>query len=191
MVWIVIGFVALAVGYRLYYCTYSQKEDNIIEEEMDSVVTSNTETNMEEGIKTKELALGVLKDIGANITEVEKDRIHFEYQGIRFFMDADDDCCFVIIIWPWCHSFSKFDIDEFTRVRRVVNEVNMIDINSVVYSISDSDEVALHIKKHLLLMPQIPKLEDYLRQILRSFFRSSRTLDMEIEKSRLHESFVL
>ena len=102
-------------------------------------------------------------------------------------MEAVNDCLFVNLIWPWCHSFSKFDIDEFARVRQVVNEVNLRESVSVVYTITDSDDVALHIKKHFLLVPQIPEVEEYLKLILKSFFLVARTLNLEIEKYRMQE----
>ena len=63
----------------------------------------------------------------------------------------------------------------------------MRDTLSVVYTISDSDDVALHIKKHFLLVPQIPEVEEYLKHILNSFFKTARTLDLEIEKCRMQE----
>ena len=102
-------------------------------------------------------------------------------------METANDCMFVNLIWPWCHSFSKFDIDEFARVRQVVNDINMRGLVSVFYSITDSDDVAIHIKKNFLFVPQIPNLEEYLRLMLDSFFRTARTLDLEIEKCRLQE----
>ncbi len=46
---------------------------------------------------------------------------------------------------------------------------------------------AVHIKKHFLFVQQIPDLEQYLKLILDSFFRTVRTLDIEIEKCRLQE----
>jgi chloramphenicol O-acetyltransferase len=94
---------------------------------------------------------------------------------------------FVNLIWPWCHCFSKFDIDEFARVRQVVNEINMYDSLTVFYTITDSDDVALHIKKNFLLVPQIPEVEEFLRMILNGFFGTARSLDLEIEKSRMQE----
>jgi hypothetical protein len=90
-------------------------------------------------------------------------------------------------IWPWCHSFSKFDIDEFARVRQVVNEINLQDTVSVVYTISDSDDVAIHIRKNFLFISQIPQIEEYLKLILNGFFRTAHTLELEIEKCRLQE----
>ena len=58
---------------------------------------------------------------------------------------------------------------------------------SVVYTITVSDDVALHIKKHFLLVPQIPEVEEYLKLILKSFFLVARTLNLEIEKYRMQE----
>lgn len=136
---------------------------------------------------TKDLAYSLLREIGANPQETEEGRIKFEYQGVVFLMEAINECKFVNLIWPWCHSFSKFDIDEFARVRQVVNDINMRGTSSVFYGITDSDDVAVHIKKHFLFVQQIPDLESYLKITLDSFFRTARTLDIEVEKCRLQE----
>ena len=150
----------------------------------------NNEVNvsyMEEPISTRQLALKTIENIGSEPKYDETGRIQFEYQGVVFVMEADNECLFVNLIWPWCHSFSKFDIDEFARVRQVVNEINLRESVSVVYTISDSDDVALHIKKHFLLVPEIQEVEGYLKLILNSFFRISRMLELEIEKCRMQE----
>ena len=186
--WTVIIFLVLVVGNSIYHYFRNKNENDSIEEETDSTDSSNSETNMEKEIKTRELAISVLKDIGADLTDIGKERIQFEYQGITFLMDANDDCYFVNIIWPWCHTFNKFDIDEFSRVQRVVNEINSYDSITVFYGISDSDDVLLHMRKNLIFVPQIPQINEYLRSILRSFFQTARTLDFEIEKSRLQEN---
>ena len=145
------------------------------------------ETTMEETISTRQLALRTIENIGSTSQYTEEGRIQFEYQGVIFLMEAVNDCMFVNLIWPWCHSFSKFDIDEFARVRQVVNDINARGTASVFYGITDSDDVAVHIKKHFLLVPQISDLEGYMKLMLDSFFRTARTLDLEIEKCRLQE----
>lgn len=142
---------------------------------------------MEEKISTGQLALDAIERIGSEPKYTEEGRIQFEYQGVIFLMETANDCMFVNLIWPWCHSFSKFDIDEFARVRQVVNDINARGTASVFYGITDSDDVAIHIKKHFLLVPQIPDLEEYLKIMLGCFFRTARTLDVEIEKYRLQE----
>ena len=188
MIWHILGILAFVVIYNIY--RYYHEEDSY---EYSPVVTDTsdnnqiTETNMEETISTRQLALKTIEDIGSTPQYTEEGRIQFEYQGVIFLMEAVNDCMFVNLIWPWCHSFSKFDIDELSRVRQVINDINMRGTASVFYSITDSDDVAVHIKKHFLLVSQIPNLEDYLKLMLDSFFRTARTLDVEIEKFRLQE----
>jgi len=188
MEWHIIGILAFVVIYNLY--RYYHEDDSY---EYSPVVTDTsdnhqiTETNMEETISTRQLALKTIENIGSTPQYTEEGRIQFEYQGVIFLMEAANDCMFVNLIWPWCHSFSKFDIDELSRVRQVINDINMRGTASVFYSITDSDDVAVHIKKHFLLVSQIPGIEDYLKLMLDSFFRTARTLDVEIEKFRLQE----
>ena len=188
MEWHIIGILAFVVIYNVW--RYYHEDDSY---EYSPVVTETSENNqvvetaMEETISTRQLALNTIEHIGSESKYTEEGRIQFEYQGVIFLMEAVNDCAFVNLIWPWCHSFSKFDIDEFARVRQVVNDINARGTASVFYGITDSDDVAIHIKKHFLLVPQIPNLEDYLKLMLDSFFRTARTLDLEIEKCRMQE----
>ncbi|MBO5629383.1 MAG: hypothetical protein J5965_09960 [Aeriscardovia sp.] len=188
MEWHIIGILAFVVIYNIY--RYYHEDDSY---EYCPVTTSSSdsnqviETNMEETINTRQLAFSTIEHIGSEPKYTEEGRIQFEYQGVIFLMEAANDCMFVNLIWPWCHSFSKFDIDEFARVRQVVNDINARGTVTVFYGITDSDEVAIHIKKNLLFIAQINDLEDYLKAMLESFFRTARTLDVEIEKCRLQE----
>lgn len=188
MIWHILGILAFVVIYNIYRY-YHEDDNNDYGPEEVSISDNNktVKTNMEETISTRQLALKTIENIGSEPKYTEDGRIQFEYQGVIFLMEAANDCMFVNLIWPWCHSFSKFDIDEFARVRQVVNDINLQDTVSVVYTISDSDDVALHIKKHFLLITQIPQLEEYLKMILNSFFRTARTLELEIEKYRMQE----
>ena len=188
MIWHIIGILVFVVLYNLY--RYYHEDDSY---EYSPVVKETSESNqvaetvMEETISTRQLALNTIEHIGSEPKYTEEGRIQFEYQGVIFLMEAVNDCAFVNLIWPWCHSFSKFDIDEFARVRQVVNDINARGTASVFYGITDSDDVAVHIKKHFLLVPQIPDLEGYMKLMLDSFFRTARTLDLEIEKCRMQE----
>ena len=188
MIWHILGILAFVVIYNIY--RYYHEDYGY---DYSPVVTETSENNqiaekaMEETLSTRQLALNTIEHIGSEPKYTEEGRIQFEYQGVIFLMEAVNDCMFVNLIWPWCHSFSKFDIDEFARVQKVINDINGRGTASVFYGITDSDDVAVHIKKHFLLVSQIPSLEDYLKLILDSFFRTARTLDLEIEKFRLQE----
>lgn len=193
----VLHFVGI-IGSLLIYYFYREYRDN---KELEDVVIETSEEKkpnyekiieekgkvMESEYKTKDLVYITLRSIGCVPEEDENGRILFEYQGITFLMDAVDDCLFVNLIWPWCHSFSKFDVDELARVRKVINEINAQGTMSVFYSFSDSDEVAVHIKKHFLFVPQIPDLENYFKLIINAFFRTVRVLELKVEQLRMQE----
>ena len=188
MEWHLLGILAFVVIYNIY--RYYHEDNNYEYCPVDTSTSDNNqviETNMEETISTRQLALKTIENIGSKPEYTEEGRIQFEYQGVIFLMEATNDCAFVNLIWPWCHSFSKFDIDEFARVQRVANNINARGLVSVFYGETDSDDVAVHIRKNFLFVPQIPELDDYLKLILDSFFRTARTLDLEIEKCRMQE----
>lgn len=179
IVWYISMIILLKSSKRLHELAKKLEEDNNQNENVDM---------MESEIHgAKDLAYKLLKEMGCTPQETEEGRIKFEYQGIIFLIEAVNDCAFVNLIWPWCHYFSKFDIDEFARVQRVVNDINARGLVSVFYGETDSDDVAVHIRKNFLFVPQIPELNDYLKLILDNFFRTVRTLDVEIEKCRLQE----
>ena len=188
MIWHIFGILAFVVIYNIY--RYYHEDDGY---DYSPVVTETSENNqiaenvMEETISTRQLALKTIENIGSKPEYTEEGRIQFDYQGITFLIEATNDCAFVNLIWPWCYSFSKFDIDEYARVQKVVNDINARGVVSVFYGETDSDDVAIHIRKNFLFVPQIPELEDYLKLILDSFFRTVRILDVEIEKCRLRE----
>ena len=188
MMWHVIFITAFIVIYNIWRCNHEDENEDY--SPADTNTTDNNqviETVMEERISTRQLALNVIENIGSTPQYTEEGRIQFEYQGVIFLMEAANDCMFVNLIWPWCHKFSKFDIDEFARVRQVVNEINLQGPVSVFYTIADSDDVAVHLKKHFLFVFQIPQIEGYLRLILKNFFETARELNLEIEKCRMHE----
>ena len=188
MEWHIIGILVFVVIYNIY--RYYHEDDNNGYSPVDtksSKIDQAKEKVMEETISTRQLALKAIENLGSEPQYTEEGRIQFEYLGVIFLLETAHDCMFVNLIWPWCHSFSKFDIDEFARVRQVVNDINARGTATVIYGITDSDDVAIHIKKNFLFVPQIPNLEEYLRLMLDIFFRTARTLDLEIEKCRLQE----
>ncbi len=137
---------------------------------------------------TKSLVLQVLKKMGCQTEITEEGRIKYDYQGITFLIEAADDCLFVNLIFPWCYSFSRFDIDEFARVRRVVNNINSHSNCTIFYTTNaETDEIAIHVRKHFIFVPQIQDLEGYLAVTMGSFFNTVRELNLEIEKVRMKE----
>jgi len=156
MEWHIIGILAFVVIYNIW--RYYREDDSYEYSPVVSDTSDNkqvAETNMEETISTRQLALNTIERIGSEPKYTEEGYIQFEYQGVIFLMETANDCDFVNLIWPWCYSFNKFDIDEFARVRQVANDINAYGVVSVFYGVTDSDDVAVHVKKNFLFIQQI------------------------------------
>ncbi len=185
---------ATIVGVFLIYIYFrekwEQKEFSKMEQER---VEQIREGEQGEGLETfkpetKSLAYKLLREIGCQPEETEEGRIRFNYQDATFLMEANDECLFVNLIMPCVHSCSMLDIDEYSRVRRVMNEMNW-STSCQVFCLQneEADEVVAHFKKNFLLAPQIPQLDNYLISIFRNFFITQRDLVFAVEKKRQQE----
>ena len=184
----IFGFLLLAS--IVYYNTYRYYHTNEIETDSSTTATTITsvkENDMEKKTNTRQLVIDTIERIGSVPRYSENSRIQFDYQGFTFLAEATEECRFINLIYPWCLSFSKFDIDEFARVRQVVNDMNTRGSATVFYGITDADEVAVHIKSNILFIPEIPNLEDYLRHVLYDSFWTANTLSKEIAKAKIME----
>lgn len=75
----------------------------------------------------RDLFLETLTKIGCQYEfgEVEDDDlIYFSYQGEHFFADAKNDNWYVQIYDIYWYHVGLYDIDEFARLKKVINESN-------------------------------------------------------------------
>ena len=88
------------------------------------------ETTMEEtkGKKsTRELFMETLTEIGCQYElseDQDDDRIFFDYQGEHFLAGVNNDSFYVHIYDTYWGHVELYDIDEFSRLRKAVNESN-------------------------------------------------------------------
>ena len=185
--------IIVVVSFAMWFNEWieSRQTEKEIEAIMREPMKSNHSTANEQIMgkpATRELVKQVLQRMGCQYEDKRGEPIHFEYQGITFIVEAVNDCLFINLIWPWCYRFSIFDIDEFARVRKVINEINVRGTCTLFYiQYPESDEVAVHIRKNLLFVPQIPQIEGYLQVTLKGFFEVARALDVEKEKVKMQE----
>ena len=150
------------------------------------------EKNMENNNKgTRDLFLETLTKIGCQyeLPEEEGDnRIFFAYQGEHFFVIATNEAKLIQIYdTHWGH-VELYDIDEFARLKKVINGSNMNNNVTTVYTIDEAgSNVDVHCKFCLLFVPQIPDIEDYLRWALNEFFRVHQHVGNELVKLREKE----
>lgn len=140
---------------------------------------------------TRDLFLETLTKIGCQYElggEEDKNRIYFGYQGERFFVDATNEGWYIHIYdTHWGH-VELYDIDEFTRLKKAINTSNLNNSVMTIYTIDEAGgNVDVHCKSTILFIPQIPRLEDYLRLELNEFFRAHQHVGNEMAKLREKE----
>lgn len=139
---------------------------------------------------TRELFLDTLERIGCQYDqgEGEDTRIFFSYQGEHFFADMKDESIYVHI-WDthWVH-VELYDIDEVSRLRKVINSSNLNTGVVTVFTIdNDAKTMDVHTKSTIPFMSAMPNLEDYLRTELNEFFHAHHFVGSEMHRLREQE----
>ncbi len=151
-------------------------------------------TTMEEQKGTRDLLLETLTKIGCQYELAEEegdDRIFFAFQGEHFFADAKNDWRY-IHLWDthWAR-IDLYDVDEFSRLRKAINLSNLNNCVTTIYTIDEEGKnVDVHCKSTVLLIPQIPEIDNYLRIELNEFFRAHQFVGNEMVKLREKEEAV-
>ena len=121
----------------------------------------------------------------------EDDRICFMWQGGHFIADTTDDCPFVVVWYQFWAEYELYDIDTFSRVKRVINDTNINHNINVVYSVNEAGSTFhVHSKKHFLFVPQIPDTIEYLQAVLGQFFTVRRYMEIELDKLKTEEEAI-
>lgn len=139
---------------------------------------------------TKDLFLDTLSKIGCQyeLSEEDKDRIFFAYQGENFIADATNEGWYVHVLDLGWEHVELYDVDEFSRLRKAINKSNLNCSTMTVYTIDrESGNVDVHCKAAILFIPQIPEIENYLRGELNDFFQAHLNVRNEMERQRQEE----
>ena len=150
--------------------------------------SNNKEDNvMEETKGTRDLFLETLTKIGCQYEtgDGEDADINFGYQGEYFVVRASNNNRFIHIYdTHWGH-VELYDIEEFSRLKKAINESNLKNSVTAVYTIDEAgSNVHVHCKSVILFTPEIPDIADYLRLELSEYFRVHETVNMEMAKQR-------
>ena len=159
-------------------------------EELERENNMNKETNKEEKIGTRDLFLETLTKIGCQYVieedeNVEEGDIRFGYQGEYFVVRASNKTHYIQIYdTHWGH-VELYDVDEFARLKKAINESNIRNSVTTIYTIDEAgSNVDVHCKSVILFVPEIPNIADYLRLELSEYFRVHETINLEMAKQR-------
>ena len=142
---------------------------------------------------TVDLVYEVLRKIGCEPAQEkqigDEYYVYFNYQGETFLIIAKRDTKWINVYDLWWYSLSSYkDIEEFSILRKLINEENKNGSYIVFYTINNENEqIDVHTKKNVLFIPQIPDIDQYLISVLQYFFETKRNIFIELEKHKVVE----
>ena len=185
-----------------YFLNYKNKKDRA-EKEMDSIANApimsvNAEVlplnnnNMEENqnLSTRDLCAEVLRKLNFDVQFDEENEynMYFTYQGENFSVDTWENGLMITIWDTWWGTVDLDDLDDVSRVRKAINNINVRQNLTLMYSIDEKGQkFAVHTKRQCLLIPQIPQIENYMAAMLTGFFDVQRSFKEEYDRLRLEE----
>ena len=114
-------------------------------------------------------------------------RVHLAYQGADYLIDINEGDYIRLQLIDG--TYAEFDdIEEFSRLRRAINEVNWKSSVTIVYTLLEEEqEVLLSYLAFALAIPQIPCFDKYLEYELNQFYCAQQKVWYELKKLRRAE----
>jgi sugar/nucleoside kinase (ribokinase family) len=187
--------IALAIAAVTHYKRSSGQDEetnNSCHGATEVLHDNHQNSNRSQGFKTRELVLDTIREIGCTYEiEEDGDRIIFRYQGATFAIDAEDGCPFINIWYLYWSEYELYDIDNLSRIRKIINEANMRFGTTALFTINNSGgTLDLHSKRNALFIEQIDEVSDYLKALLDDFFKNRVYILTEAEKIKKEEENV-
>lgn len=185
--WVVVLIAIVCLG--IYAQWKSDKEVEEINESSADLAnsrqqSSTTETMGNDNLKnpmTWQLAVDTLREMNCvpQYSEDKNDnRIFFTFQEGHFFIEANDDSLYINIWYTYFHDVPLDDIDAMSNVRKAINMTNLNGVCINVYTMDKEDNrLAVHAKRNILFIKQIPDLKGYLASQLSAFFYNARCFE--------------
>lgn len=150
--------------------------------------SSSCNEKYSEVLGAKDLCVKTLEKMNCKVEEDEENgRLMFTYQGEHFVIYADNEYRMIDVWDMFWYQVPLNDIDKMARTRKAVNEVNVRNTNTLVYSTNEEENsFDIHTKRNMLFC-EMPDLENYLGAMLESFFIAQREFYKALEKIKQEE----
>lgn len=200
MIEILYGSVALAfVTWLIHKMIGGKPERNTVdsaelseveEDESQCADDDNEDVDESQSTTAKECFLHALSEIGCpyDIDDSPDELIRFRYQGESFIADVDNVYMGINVHDPCWLRCGQEDIDEMSRMRRVVNTLNISCHVRTVYVMNEEEcTFDIHSLSSFILAPET---QDYVARIrceLDSFFYVKQKAARELDRLRQKE----
>ena len=122
-------------------------------------------------MSTLDMIEAICKALGCPFERDEENFADFTFQGEDFRIQAlHGTRYFNIMRVSWAEA-SLDDVDQVACLQRTINEVNMYAACVVVYTIdTEANVMHLHFRRHAVITPEMPAVEEYFKSLLMPFF---------------------
>ena len=150
-------------------------------------VNTDKETGMMEKPKynTQQLMVSTLTQIGCQPTVNDDDTVAVTYQGEHFHIDFGGPYA---QIWDLGWAGINVNDPDFLQIREAVNQANF-DFGPTVVMTNPDDKGTLyfHSRLGILLHPDIPEIDNYLRSNLDMFFRAKESVRQNFQQINVEQ----
>lgn len=113
--------------------------------------------------------------------EISRDnfcRFKLAFQGADFFVEVFGGDYIRLQLIDGVYAYVD-DVEEFSLLRRAVNEANWFSTVTIVYTVLDDNQVLINYQSFALAISQIPSFDKYLEYEISQFFFAQKRLWLE------------
>lgn len=168
------GVTAIIAWQLLQYFKEKRAEQKILESVEETIPASTTASQDEEIPVVKDIVLDTLHKLQCQpVVDDSKEgayEIVFEYQAERFNITVEGESLFITLRDLFWYTFESDDIEQFSVVKKIINDINWNAQVSVCYSKTNEDnKTHLHTVTSFICNPGTD-FKDYLQHILQECF---------------------
>lgn len=135
--------------------------------------------------ETRNLMVNTLSNLGCQPKVSEDQLVDVTYQGENFRMEVGGR---FVNIWDPSWSVIKADDPELPRIRDAVNASNFSFGPTVVMTAPDENgNIFVHSRYGILLLPEIPDIEAYVKSSLSLFFEAKQEVAQHLQNFRIEQ----
>ncbi len=198
-----VGIIIATVMFCFYLYQYIEEkkqqkaEDNqFFNELMNSVNHQEDDVKVEKCLDERTntgLVYSSLRKIGCEYETEIVDNItwiSFEYQGAKFLISCCDGSKVATAYYPWWYALSIYsDLEDIANLQKAINKANQFGCCTLFYETNNqSEQIGVYSKSMMLFIPEIPKIDIYLKSVLEDFFKVERFVLTELEKCNVAEN---
>jgi hypothetical protein len=145
-----------------------------------------TPVNYHQNLDPKTLIMKTLRKMKCKprVHKNHKNEIYFEHLDKYYYIQFFKDCVLAYLFRPWWYEDKLDNPEKVNVIQKAVNQVNTIKTGTTTWYNVDPEVnvIGVHSRSELVLVPEIPDLDQYLLGKLYEMLQVQYKLEMVIEE---------